>query len=81
VKYAFMAQCREEFPVVLMSRVLSVSRAGFYAWLKRGPALQRAGVARAYKYKFKNAIMRPYVIMQGLETKLISEELMTQLAS
>jgi transposase InsO family protein len=33
-----MAQCREEFPVVLMSRVLSVSRAGFYAWLKREPS-------------------------------------------
>jgi putative transposase len=40
VKYAFMAQCREEFPVVLMSRVLSVSRAGFYAWLKREPSAQ-----------------------------------------
>jgi transposase InsO family protein len=33
-----MAQCREEFPVVLMSRVLSVSRAGFYAWLNREPS-------------------------------------------
>ena len=48
---------------------------------KRGPALQRIGVARGYRYKFKNAIMRPYVIMKGLETKLISEESMTQLAS
>jgi Cdc6-like AAA superfamily ATPase len=48
---------------------------------KRGPALQRIGVARGYRYKFKNAIMRPYVIMQGLETKLISEESMTELAS
>ena len=35
-----MAQCREEFPVVLMSRVLAVSRAGFYAWLKREPSGQ-----------------------------------------
>jgi putative transposase len=35
-----MAQCRDEFPVVLMSRVLSVSRAGFYAWLKREPSAQ-----------------------------------------
>jgi putative transposase len=40
VKYAFMTQCREEFPVGLMSRVLSVSRAGFYAWLKREPSTQ-----------------------------------------
>ncbi len=48
---------------------------------KRGAALQRIGAARGYRYKFKNAIMRPYVIMKGLETKLISEESMTQLAS
>jgi len=65
VKYAFMAQCREEFPVVLTSRALSVSRAGFYAWLKREPAADRrrlrhfhradieqyaAAVARARRY-------------------------------
>ena len=47
---------------------------------RRGPALQRVGDAGAYKYKFKNAILRPYVIMKGLETNLISEENMTQLA-
>jgi putative transposase len=40
VKYAFMAQCRGEFPVVLMCRVLAVSRAGFYAWLNREPSAQ-----------------------------------------
>ncbi len=45
----------------------------------RGPALQRVGVPRAYRYKFRNAILRPYVIMQSLETKLISEASMTQL--
>jgi len=33
-----MAQRRYEFPVVMMSRVLSVSRAGFYAWLEREPS-------------------------------------------
>ena len=35
-----MERCRGEFPVVLMSRVLSVSRAGFYAWRKREPSAQ-----------------------------------------
>ena len=34
-----MTQCRKKFPVVLMSRVLSVSRAGFYVWLKREPTI------------------------------------------
>jgi Cdc6-like AAA superfamily ATPase len=48
---------------------------------RRGPALQKNGSPRAYKYKFKNAILRPYVIMKALETKLISEESMTQLAA
>ncbi len=48
---------------------------------KRGPALQRIGAPRAYKYKFKDAILRPYVIMKGLESGLISEERMTQLAA
>ena len=35
-----MKRCRGEFAVVLMSRMLSVSRAGFYAWLKREPSAQ-----------------------------------------
>ena len=35
-----MAQCRSEFPVAMMSRVLGVSRAGFYEWLQREPSSQ-----------------------------------------
>lgn len=35
-----MAQCREEFPVLLMARVLGVSRSGFYEWLRREPSAQ-----------------------------------------
>lgn len=35
-----MAQSRSNFPVVMMSRVLGVSRAGFYEWLKREPSAQ-----------------------------------------
>jgi len=42
VKYALMAECRGEFPVGLMCRVLSVSRSGFYAWLNREPSAQAA---------------------------------------
>ena len=37
-----MAECRGEFPVGLMCRVLSVSRSGFYAWLNREPSAQAA---------------------------------------
>ena len=45
-----MERCRGEFAVVLMSRVLSVSRAGFYAWCKREPsarAVRREAVGEA----------------------------------
>lgn len=35
-----MAQCRAEFPLTMMCRVLGVSRAGFYDWLGREPSAQ-----------------------------------------
>ena len=40
MKYALIGECRREFPVVLMCRMLSVSRSGFYGWLKREPSAQ-----------------------------------------
>ena len=50
-----MAQWREAFPVTLMSRVLGVSRAGFYEWLNREPserARRRERVGRALEEAF-----------------------------
>jgi putative transposase len=50
-----MAQCRDEFPVVLMSRVLGVSRSGFYEWLQREPSAQaerRQAVSEALEAAF-----------------------------
>jgi len=35
VKYQFIAAHREEFEIRVMCRVLTVSRSGYYAWLKR----------------------------------------------
>src|SRR5262245_6074173 len=37
-----MGECRGQFPVRLMCRVLSLSRSGFYAWLNREPSAQAA---------------------------------------
>lgn len=41
-----MARHQDEHPVRLMSRVLSVSPAGFYAWRKRGPSARVAADER-----------------------------------
>jgi putative transposase len=38
VKYAWIKEQRDCFPVSVMCRVLKVSTSGFYAWLTRGPS-------------------------------------------
>ena len=46
MKYACIAQHRAEYPIALMCRVLVVTRAGFYAWLERGPSTRVQADAR-----------------------------------
>jgi putative transposase len=46
MRYRFMAAEKAEYPVTLMSRILRVSRSGFYAWSKR-PESARARSDRA----------------------------------
>ena len=39
----------------------------------RGPVLQRTGVTGSYRFRFKNPLMLPYVIVNGLKSGLITE--------
>ncbi|WP_425514129.1 IS3 family transposase [Geobacter grbiciae] len=56
-RYAFMKQWRLHFPVTIMSRVLNVSRSGFYAWLGRKPS-RRAQEDELLKVAIKAAHKR-----------------------
>jgi len=54
VRYRFIAAEKAEYPVALMSRLLQVSRSGFYAWSKR-PESARARSDRALVVDIKAA--------------------------
>lgn len=41
MKYQFIAEHRQEYPISTMRRVLEVAVSGFYAWLRRVPAAAR----------------------------------------
>ena len=38
MKYQFIAEHRQEYPISIMCRVLEVAPSGFYGWLRRAPS-------------------------------------------
>jgi hypothetical protein len=48
-----------------------------FSEVKRGPILTKTGTPRLYRYRFKNPLMQPYVIMQGLKRGRITPEDLT----
>jgi len=72
VKYAWIKQYRDKFPVAVMCRVLNVSKSGFYGWLKR-PESKRAKRTRAIHaavrtvYENSGQIYGSYKIAQELK--------------
>ncbi len=47
---------------------------------KRGPVLERSGPRRLYRYRFRNPLMQPFVIMQGLKSGRIEGALLDSVA-
>jgi Cdc6-like AAA superfamily ATPase len=43
---------------------------------KRGTILVKSGTPRLYRYRFRNPLMQPYVIMQGLKAERIAPEML-----
>ena len=40
----------------------------------RGPALERTGEPRRFRFRFRNPLLQPFAIMQGLAADLIAAE-------
>jgi putative transposase len=57
MKYQFIAESGQEYPVTTMCRVLSVSVSGYYVWCKRAPSQhsrEDAVLAEQVKRAFEN---------------------------
>jgi uncharacterized protein YejL (UPF0352 family) len=46
----------------------------------RGTVLQRIGQARRYRFRFRNPLIQPFVVMNGLSKKIITKDDLTQLS-
>jgi Cdc6-like AAA superfamily ATPase len=45
----------------------------------RGPILEKSGASRRFRFRFRNPLLRPYIIMKGLNEGQISGDLIEQI--
>ena len=50
-----------------------------YCGAGRGPILEQTGVQRRYRFRFRNPLLQPFVIMEGLAQGLIKRSDVTKL--
>ena len=52
----------------------------FSADSTRGPVLEKSGTTRRFRFRFKNPLLQPYVIMRGLAENRIQQDLLKSLS-
>lgn len=77
MKYAWIREQRDCFPVIVMCRVLEVSTSGFYAWLRRGPSetekrRERIGQAAEAAYRQSHGIYGHRKVHDDLQEQQIA---------
>jgi Cdc6-like AAA superfamily ATPase len=45
----------------------------------RGPILEKSGTSRRFRFKFRNPLVQPFIIMNGLTSGMVSGDLITEL--
>jgi hypothetical protein len=77
--------CRPLTAILKRDKVVEI--AAFQQHLKkfiteeRGQVLTRKGHDRAYQFRFSDPMMQPFVIMKGIEQKLVDKTAMTVLST
>jgi hypothetical protein len=46
----------------------------------RGPVLEKSGTSRRFRFRFRNPLLRPFIMMKGLAENKITGDLLEQLA-
>jgi len=45
----------------------------------RGPILEKSGIARRFRFKFRNPLLQPFIIMNGLTSGMVTGDLIAEL--